>query len=95
MVSNKFIRSDGSVIDSSVIVSCKYSDQTNSSNNLTVGNAPAQTNSRAATDSDSEFIQAARSAGIDRTLEVLDKHMECIRALYPKEYSEILRMLAE
>lgn len=41
MVRNKFIRSDGSVIDSSVIVSCKYSDQTNSSNNLTVGDATA------------------------------------------------------
>lgn len=56
---------------------------------------PAQMSLQTATDSDSEFIHAAKAAGIDRTLEVLDEHMECIRALYPKEYSEILRMLVK
>lgn len=44
---------------------------------------------------DSEFVQAAIVAGMDRTLEVLDEHMECIRALYPKEYKAVLRMLSE
>lgn len=44
---------------------------------------------------DSEFVQAAISAGMDRTLEVLNEHMECIRALYPKEYTAVLRMLSE
>lgn len=37
MLKNKFIRSDGSVIDSSTIVSCKYTSQVNSQKNLTVG----------------------------------------------------------
>lgn len=44
---------------------------------------------------DSEFVQAAIAAGMDRTLEVLDEHMECIRALYPKEYRVLLKMLSE
>lgn len=44
---------------------------------------------------DSEFVQAAISAGTERTLEVLDEHMECIRALYPKEYRAVLKMLSE
>lgn len=44
---------------------------------------------------ESEFTEAAIKAGMKRTLEVLDEHMECIRALYPKEYRAILRMLEE
>lgn len=53
---------------------------------------PAQMYSMASA-SDSEFVQAAIAAGMDRTLQVLDEHMECIRALYPKEYKAILRLL--
>lgn len=56
---------------------------------------PAQMRVQTVTDSDSEFIHAAKAAGIDRTLEVLDEHMECIRVLYPKEYAAVLRMLKE
>lgn len=44
---------------------------------------------------ESEFAEAAIKAGRERTLEVLDEHMECIRALYPKEYKAVLRMLGE
>lgn len=41
MLRNKLVRSDGSVIDSSVIISCEYTEEVNSSVNLTVGNATA------------------------------------------------------
>lgn len=57
--------------------------------------APAEKNLQTVTDNDSDFIRAARAAGIDRTLEVLEEHMECIRALYPKEYEAVLKMLSK
>ena len=41
MLRNKLVRSDGSVIDSSVILSCEYTEEVNSATNLTVGNATA------------------------------------------------------
>ena len=37
MLRNKLVRSDGSIIDSSVILSCEFSEEVNSDNNLTVG----------------------------------------------------------
>ena len=37
MLRNKLVRSDGSIIDSSVIISCDFSEEVNSDNNLTVG----------------------------------------------------------
>lgn len=43
----------------------------------------------------SEFVRAARKAGTPRLLAVLDEHMDCVRALYPKEYSAIMRRLEE
>lgn len=42
---------------------------------------------------DSEFVQAAKIAGQSRLLDVLDEHMDCIRALYPKEYAAVIRRL--
>lgn len=41
----------------------------------------------------SEFVQAARAAGMTRLLGVMDEHMDCIRILYPKEYETIMRRL--
>lgn len=41
----------------------------------------------------SEFVQAARAAGMTRLLDVMDEHMDCIRILYPKEYETIMRRL--
>lgn len=43
----------------------------------------------------SEFVQAGRDAGMSRLLEVLDEHMECIKALYPKEYAAVMRQLKD
>lgn len=43
----------------------------------------------------SEFVRAARKAGMPRLLAVLDEHMDCVRALYPKEYAAIMRRLEE
>ncbi len=37
MLRNKLVRSDGSVIDSSVIISCEFTEEVNCSTNLTVG----------------------------------------------------------
>ena len=41
MFNNKLVRSDGSIIGSSVIISCEYTEEVNSTTNLTVGNATA------------------------------------------------------
>ena len=43
----------------------------------------------------SEFVQAGREAGMSRLLDVLDEHMECIKALYPKEYAAVIRRLKD
>lgn len=43
-----------------------------------------------ATAPSSEFLQAVQSSPIERTLSVLDEHMEAIKVLYPKEYDLIL-----
>lgn len=43
----------------------------------------------------SEFAQAAREAGMSRLLDVLDEHMDCVRAIYPKEYEAVMRRLRE
>lgn len=45
--------------------------------------------------SGSEFAAAARAAGMSRLLEVLDEHMECVKALYPKEYTAVIRRLKD
>lgn len=45
--------------------------------------------------SGNEFEKAAKSAGMARLLGVLDEHMECVRALYPKEYDAIIRRLED
>lgn len=37
MLRNKLVRSDGSIIDSSVIISCEFTEEVNNSENLTVG----------------------------------------------------------
>ena len=37
MLRNKLVRSDGSIIDSSVIISCEFTEEVNSDENLTVG----------------------------------------------------------
>ena len=37
MLRNKLVRSDGSIIDSSVIISCEYSEEVNNDTNLSVG----------------------------------------------------------
>ena len=37
MLRNKLVRSDGSVIDSSVIISCEFSEEVNNDTNLSVG----------------------------------------------------------
>jgi len=43
----------------------------------------------------SDFVKAARVAGMPRLLEALDEHIGCIRALYPKEYAAIMRRLED
>ena len=41
MLRNKLVRSDGSIIDSSVIISCEFTEEVNSGTNLTVGDVTA------------------------------------------------------
>lgn len=41
MLRNKLVRSDGSIIDSSVIISCEFTEEVNSDTNLTVGDVTA------------------------------------------------------
>lgn len=41
------------------------------------------------------ICSGGNSSRMGRAPEVLDEHMECIQALYPKEYNAVLRMLSE
>ena len=41
MLRNKLVRSDGSIIDSSVIISCEFTEEVNSNTNLAVGDTTA------------------------------------------------------
>ena len=41
MLRNKLVRSDGSIIDSSVIISCEFTEEVNSTTNLSVGDVTA------------------------------------------------------
>lgn len=43
----------------------------------------------------SEFIAAARAVEIGVLIDVLNEHMEGVRALYPKEYAAVMRKLNE
>lgn len=45
--------------------------------------------------SGSEFVRAGREAGMSRLLEVLDEHMTCIKTLYPREYTAVIRRLKD
>lgn len=58
------------------------------------GNPPAMY-SYTAESSLSDFAQAAKKAGLAKTLDVLDEHMDCVKTLYPKEYAAILRRLRD
>ena len=41
----------------------------------------------------SEFLQVVAEAPIDEALAIIDEHMECIKALYPKEYSALINKI--
>lgn len=43
----------------------------------------------------SDFAQAVKNAGLEKTLDVLNEHMDCVKTLYPKEYAAILRRLRD
>lgn len=58
------------------------------------GNPPAMY-SYAAESNLSDFTQAAKKAGLEKTLNVLDEHMDCVKSIYPKEYAAILRRLRD
>ena len=60
MLRNKLVRSDGSIIDSSVIISCEFTEEVNSGENLSVGDVTS-----------SEIMVEVRSTDIVEQNEVL------------------------
>ena len=64
MLRNKLVRSDGSIIDSSVIISCEFSEEVNCNTNLTVGDVTS-----------SELIVEIRSTEAIQQGEVLTYYM--------------------
>ena len=64
MLRNKLVRSDGSIIDSSVIISCEFSEEVNCSTNLTVGDVTS-----------SELIVEVRSTEAIQQGEILTYYM--------------------
>ena len=64
MLRNKLVRSDGSIIDSSVIISCEFTEEVNCSTNLTVGDVTA-----------SELAVEIRSTEVIQQGEVLTYYM--------------------
>lgn len=43
----------------------------------------------------SDFIEAAAAAGFEKTVEVINEHMEVIKLLHPKEYEAILQKMID
>lgn len=43
----------------------------------------------------SEFLQVCQNAPYEAILDIIDEHMNCINALYPKEYSAIIKKIRE
>lgn len=41
----------------------------------------------------SEFMSAVSGAPVEDVLLILDEHMDCIKLLYPKEYSAIINRI--
>lgn len=48
-----------------------------------------------ATSPNSDFVRAFQSVPIEYALNVLDEHMEAIRALYPREYRALMKKLTD
>ena len=43
----------------------------------------------------SEFLSVVSGAPIEGVLRIIDEHMECVRVLYPKEYSAIIEKILD
>ena len=43
----------------------------------------------------SDFIDAAVAAGFEKTVEIMNEHMEVIKLLHPKEYEAILQKMVD
>lgn len=43
----------------------------------------------------SEFLQVCQNAPYEAILSIINEHMDCINALYPKEYSAIIKKIRE
>lgn len=41
----------------------------------------------------SEFLSACEGKPVEKVLQVIDEHMECIKALYPREYNAIIEKI--
>ena len=44
---------------------------------------------------DSEFLKAVAGKSMNRVLAILDEHMEAVKAIYPKEYQQIMFRISE
>ena len=43
----------------------------------------------------SDFMEAVNGAPIDKVFEILDEHFDAIMAIYPKEYTAVIRRIQE
>ena len=43
----------------------------------------------------SDFIEEAVAAGFEKTVEIMNEHMEVIKLLHPKEYEAILQKMID
>ena len=59
----------------------------------TKGDTPG--NARGYSYAASEFLNAAYNAPLDGVLAIIDEHMECINAIYPKEYRAIINRIKD
>ena len=42
---------------------------------------------------DSEFLDVVSRAPMEGVLSIMDEHMECVKTLYPKEYSAVINRI--
>lgn len=63
--------------------------------NVMNGMRPEQAETRNAYPTESEFVRIFRSIQLEDALNIIDEHMECVKAVYPKEYNSIIRKMRD
>lgn len=72
---------------------CTVRDELEEKEQIMEQEAPAVVAYSFAGEPQSEFVQAASNVPFDELMEILDRHMDGIKIVYPKEYQLVMQRL--